>query len=168
MDRDKLRLLEVVEELRDILSLDRPITKDRMVELARDWLLESGFPVTNDFRPRGGTSQARKVARTLSERYFLPGELRQAMLEDRAFLYDYAHMSFCGDGMEYEHSAELLEGEDDESLLQSFANSCHDPEIEARLRVVGKARLEAIGNSRILDILDSELGDLRQESEEES
>ncbi len=48
----------VLRELATILSLDRPIKKDSMVDQARDWLLESGWPVANDWRPQGQTGAA--------------------------------------------------------------------------------------------------------------
>jgi hypothetical protein len=45
----------VLEELKTILSFDRPGLKEKFVQEARDFMLESGYPVGNDFRPQGSS-----------------------------------------------------------------------------------------------------------------
>lgn len=59
----------LLEELGTILSFDRPVTKEVMVQQARDLMLESGFPVGNDFRPTRSTEMVHHVrAMAFSER----------------------------------------------------------------------------------------------------
>jgi hypothetical protein len=41
---------QVLAVLQDILSFDRPVTDERMVKEARDWMLVSGHSVSNDTR----------------------------------------------------------------------------------------------------------------------
>lgn len=52
LKRDPLEIATLVTELKDILSFDRPVTKDAMVEQARDAMLIFGQPVCNDWRDR--------------------------------------------------------------------------------------------------------------------
>jgi len=56
---------DVLDVLADILCFDRPVAKEHMVNEARDFLLEVGWPVGNDTRsqPRKRSAWAMRVKR---------------------------------------------------------------------------------------------------------
>jgi hypothetical protein len=57
---------KTLEVLVDILCFDRHVSMERMVQEARDFLLEAGWPVGNDFRsqPRKKSGWAMTPRRT--------------------------------------------------------------------------------------------------------
>ena len=81
---------------------------------------------------------------------FIPDEIRDKMLGDDTFLWEHAHMTFTGDGMEQEHAAELLEREDDTYILECYSRGCCDESLGLI------AELRALGNERINKILDED------------
>jgi hypothetical protein len=107
-------------------------------------LKEDGTPVVD------GDLKACTVSEIQAIERFIPDEIRSKMLEDREFLWDYAHMTFTGDGLEYDHAAEQLEGKDDEYLLECYSRIC----CNEKLGVMDQLR--ALGNERINKILDEE------------
>ena len=107
-------------------------------------LKEDGTPVVDGDLKACAVSEIQAIER------FIPDEIRNKMLEDREFLWNYAHMTFTGDGLEYDHAVEQLEGEDDEYLLKCYSMGCCNEE----LGVV--EQLRALGNERINKILDEE------------
>jgi hypothetical protein len=56
----------------------------------------------------------------------LSDELRNKVLLDQAFLWDYAHTALCGDGMEYDTARKDLEGLDDQFIIESYLSSSRD------------------------------------------
>jgi hypothetical protein len=56
----------------------------------------------------------------------LSDELREKILSDQDFLFDYAHTTFTGDGMEQEHAAELLSDEEDVFIVDNYLTMCRD------------------------------------------
>ena len=98
-----------------------------------------------------GSDHLLELKTTEAPERFIPKEVRDQMLQDDSFLWDYAHTTFTGDGMDQEHAAELLEGEDDEFLLECYFQwSSHDEDLGKKL----EAELRALGNKRINKILD--------------
>jgi hypothetical protein len=86
---------------------------------------------------------------TDAETFLIPQEIREKILEDQNFLRDYANMTFTGDGLEYDHAAELLVNVDDGYLLECYRASSHDNEDQI-------TALRALNNGRINKILDEE------------
>ena len=85
-----------------------------------------GVAETNSIQLVKGKDE--KVACELVElpENFLSDELREKILSDQDFLWDYAHVALVGDGMEYDTARRDLEGEDDLFLIETYLSSSRD------------------------------------------
>lgn len=70
----------------------------------------------------------------------LSKELRKKILEDQTFLSEFAHSTFMGDGLEYDHAHSILSQEDDSSLIDDYImNYCgQNPGIKKEIKALGK------------------------------
>ena len=85
-----------------------------------------GVAETNNIQLVKGKDE--KVACELVElpEKFLSDELREKILSDQDFLWDYAHVALVGDGMEYDTARRDLDGMDDLFIAESYLASNRD------------------------------------------
>ena len=85
-----------------------------------------GVAETNSIQLVKGKDE--KVACELVElpENFLSDELREKILSDQDFLWDYAHVALVGDGMEYDTARRDLDGMDDLFIAESYLASNRD------------------------------------------
>ena len=85
-----------------------------------------GVAETNNIQLVKGKDE--KVACELVElpEKFLSDELREKILSDQNFLWNYAHVALVGDGMECDTARRDLDGMDDLSIAESYLASNRD------------------------------------------